>query len=1793
MVQPLSMLAKGIPSGFGVRNRMAWLVLSAWLGGAAWAGNSFLSFPQEVSLKERAWIDAEIPRPQRVSLSFQSSEPISVEVFDPLRGPVAQLGPGRKLRWDRSQPQGRLRARIQSPRPTSVQVDLKGFQELQIAERLLLRAGVWHRGELSDHQSRTYWMPLEAPQFVSLEAVGTELGALEVFLEGVGKIDLPHKEISVESRPGEPWQVHQVFGELPEGLYRVVISGAKGQDWVRPRPKDFGLRWGYESLGRDMSKTLTQNPWGFERWHLPVLSEVFEARFEKATKAESELGPYSKSSPYPSGRKGAQLTPASLDPVLTLQGSQGQDGTVWTLFSPPGSKAHVRALPKGHFDFRPSQGGDFYVALARTRDPSNELDPGIEIYQKRRDPKGWVWVRKGRTVPYLGVQENLARTLDFEGSAELFFDLVLPQEVSVFTEGLGVEHRISPRFLFPPNGFSPPRAKGSGETWSLDKGSYRLEIFGKDRGRLEVSVRAKKAGDYRWREVPARTQVETLELELARETTILFELERAGRFQFAIEGLEVAYSLDPEDQRSPDRTGASVLDLGAGTHRLRLRPARPGFAKLRLEEEGGGRRFLAEGFHSTSLDRVTDPRADVALVKLEKRDSVKVLAPNSQGNPQGIVWRRLPLDIQEPFLARLGAGEILEVPVQIPSRGDLLARLPDGSPASVEIGSRTALVHALKPGVHRVRIRAHLARAEDIELSFSPEGSREVFLDAKRLAASAYPSSTALAPNQKEWVQARKGDVLVRRFEVKKPGVVRFRSHGLSQLQGRIRTDAVPRLAEKDQNSDGGNFDLPTFLSPGNYQLAVRVHRPDSSRIALEWSQAPLKPGADLVPGATSSLRLDPFQGAEFSVAIAEAGRYRLGLWGPGGDRPYLLLDPEGTPRVSPGETQAQELYLEPGSYRLLALPTETGGRRRAWIEATPSDAQISGQGPHPLSLGETQATTYRTDPSAPKPDVWTFELGASAEVQVELSEGAEAQLQDSSGAKFLVVGGRTFSAKLSRGAVRVEVSPRIPTRELPYTLGISTQVLTPGQSRQVDLPGSLRLQVDSPQTVEISTHGIAPIRAKLWDRSGSLLQELHPTRTDWNLAHLVDLPAGESRLELLPSSASRTVLRLRDRPRKEAKPWDLGNQKVRTHELSRARLAIPLKLSKPRLVHLESVSGEPVRLRLIWLGEGSVLRSRSLDPRGETLVLDPQSRPVLEAFRTREGPGEIRLKAQLPRVKKQSAKALARGLSPGWYRVPRAEGAHRLVSGRIRSALAPFLPLATARSPETLVVSSPEFFFEVLEGPARLEALALEDSLSLSIPPEGLRLELGAAKAPIQIFTAEATRGRLGLWLEAEGLSGQTFNRGSTSSLVSLAPKGPLRIRDLEREGRFLPAKISRRGLSPQPLSEFDQLRSRAELPPQTARSLKLPSGKKELRLTLAEGTLAFTSQGDQVERVVAAFEGPQRHSFPSQAETLTFVSSAEVAPVRWQIRPQESGFEPLDSVGFRTLKLESRANVHLPFDCPEEVVLRVLAAKGEDIPLTVFQGSMSAQRDHEASLVGKGWVSFEAPRGLTGLFLSAPGQTLKRIAPGFERFDLNRPEVGKLSRAKPSLLGSDKGVSLLRVRARGPYWFFGGLPQGRLGHRLFESNLDWVFPTQKEQGPLYLRSLDESLEADLRLESVPVARLREGVGPPSILGPEEADFYRVRLESPGRVGLSLRSSQPGLELEAFDTRGLPLGKGRVLTLDGVRECFVRIENPSDLEVATYQPVLVGSKAPASTPPVEEIDRLQREHQAWKGGRQ
>lgn len=1335
---------------------------------------------------------------------------------------------------------------------------------------------------------------------------------------------------------------------------------------------------------------------------------------------------------------------------------------------------------------------------------------------------------------------------------------------------------------------------------------------------------------------------------LLDETTLLLEVTQPGKYRAEVTGVQADVSLNPfiisflsDVKFTPPKLNGGVWNLDAGFYRLTLAPRPEGRGIVGLSLHGDGAPEATEDSHPL-------PAAAI-FVPVTGRPKNHYVLTSSQ--PSGFVVKRLPAEMTEdlPLMLPSGAPKALTLPVTLIKDGSLQALAEDGHAVPLSLdGAPAETKPAAKAGSHKVQIAAPDAAPLFVTLHFSPDTKAAAAPTLPALSdvdARKIPDLPVLAASQPRFLDLDQRQSQTFLVKVDRPALYRVETTGLLETSGTLRTQVLPRLNSATANGVGRNMLLQQYLRQGIYLLTVSAEEQTRGHLGLTLTTAPLRQGGTLSPDIPAHVFLGSGEGVAYDFDIAEAGPYHLRVVTPDiaaapvaqrrysedeeGDEdengrravqavvhtvstamPLIRLEDEGGwPLTAPDQTGNMEKDLLPGHYRLIVQPPAMPSRMLTLVEAVKKPAEVSGHGPHPLSLGTTVANRWEepVEGEPRTPDTWDFTLPAEADLTIALSEGMQAEIKGGDKPAIPLSFREPWHSRLAAGHYSLQATTIRPNNRFDYSVTTSVEQLVAGMSRKVTAPALVPLALGGGHRVELTSFGSGQVKASLLDKDGRIVARSEVHADDWNIDLAARLPAGQYQLKLDPvgQSQATTELNLRELAEIQEAPM-AGNGDRQWADGALHSQPLTFAANDGALIVAAAHSRDAAGLALERHEADGSWATVASAAGPDAVLAFPRDAAAATEYRLQVWPlagsrASISLALRCPVLSPSSESALASGIGlkplPG-IEPPLGVAAVKLDDPGLIHLTSPAASLiwgdggerrALVHGAEVTALGAGPLW---LVGPTGGKAVhgqrvtsSTEATLALSLSErQTVTLPLSNDGRGPRLWLAESRVGQPGLSIAPAKDSGDLLkagvDAGSTAALLPDGNDGSGRVLRLWRSDNAdeMPVTL-RRVAFPRPArDDLDWGEADRSLGAGTALDLSLPEGTKQLRLALPPRMAAALLDKDgAVHRLLWPALHPESIVLESDAGHLLLLNAAaQPGQLSLSMMPASGGLSLSPGVMLRqTRSAAGLLAVQIP--APTKPMTLVFSGPVKDAWLLRRDGT--------------------AQHGVSGLTISSEATLLLRHQPGLVAAwmtDGGAPgwleAAAKASPQKiaPANLPLSGAETVWRFVPEQPVLLHLRTPQPVLAASLDDQPSVWpqgadlqrFLPAGKET-LLGLRPLQEAaLSGSASFSFSPPQTLGEGLGPKLRLAPGDARLFAFTLAEAGSVGVGIKGEADSARLRLFDEAGVLQAEGTVAMSDlKAGRYFLLVENRADTTAAEIQPALVGVVKPGKAPP-EDVKR-------------
>ncbi|MFH1177877.1 MAG: hypothetical protein V1750_10765, partial [Acidobacteriota bacterium] len=670
---------------------------------------------------------------------------------------------------------------------------------------------------------------------------------------------------------------------------------------------------------------------------------------------------------------------------------------------------------------------------------------------------------------------------------------------------------------------------------------------------------------------------------LLDEATVFLRVGAAGKYEVAAKGVTARFRIEPffsspTTHQSPQaRPSGETWELDPGYFVLTVLPETKGVAEVTVRPYG----LLDLALDLLGKGGAVEPaplQAAVTFprVTLDPEHSYVLHLNQQPGVSAGVVLRSLPLDLTQALPIALQPGAEITVPAAVREPGTLRAEAEDGTllPVAVD-GGEWQTSAQVEPGSHIVALRNSGAETAICSLAVEPlrlQATSPLPPIPEPMLAE-LPRLLELVPGAPHFLDLERSASATFLVRAAAPALYTLQSTGLLATAGALRTRTVVALDRQAANGAGRNFLVQQYLREGDYGLTVTAQGASAGHLGVALEQAPIADGGQLDEGVPARATLAAGAGIAYRFTVAERGEYRVRAIGLRRGFRCRLEDGDGWPILAPNIGADIRRSLEPGAYRFVLLPEGVSTRRVTLIERTLEPVRLAGHGPHLLPLGcnvDHLWTETAAEGADRPPDEWDLVLPATAYVSIAIEGEMEGELErrgveQAAGKVAALGGGRRWSGPLAAGAYRLALRCMRRNNLAPYRVGVQTNELLDGQSRDLRAPAELGVSVGKAGLVELSSFGGADVRASLRDEGGKLVAASDDRPDDWSFLIATQLRPGRYRLRVDPVGAAEAACTVSMRMPAEVVEAPLTPPAAREVPTGRVTHLLPLELgSRP-----------------------------------------------------------------------------------------------------------------------------------------------------------------------------------------------------------------------------------------------------------------------------------------------------------------------------------------------------------------------------------------------------------------------------------------------------------------------------------------------------------------------------------------------------------------------------------------------------------------------------------------------------
>ncbi|MBD3315354.1 MAG: hypothetical protein GF344_06175, partial [Chitinivibrionales bacterium] len=124
---------------------------------------------------------------------------------------------------------------------------------------------------LKDLEQRSYWIHIPRDTVVFIEALGRNVGDIQLWRNGRWRVNISRLSIKSLERTDTPLKGYRVVQPLQSGYYLLTVYGGPPLDWTRTSDKHPAyISWGLEQLGSNGKRTEAISKRGYNHYIVPA-----------------------------------------------------------------------------------------------------------------------------------------------------------------------------------------------------------------------------------------------------------------------------------------------------------------------------------------------------------------------------------------------------------------------------------------------------------------------------------------------------------------------------------------------------------------------------------------------------------------------------------------------------------------------------------------------------------------------------------------------------------------------------------------------------------------------------------------------------------------------------------------------------------------------------------------------------------------------------------------------------------------------------------------------------------------------------------------------------------------------------------------------------------------------------------------------------------------------------------------------------------------------------------------------------------------------------------------------------------------------------------------------------------------------------------------------------------------------------------------------------------------------------------------------------------------------------------
>ncbi len=407
-------------------------------------------------------------QPGRFSIRVRSRSGVAIQLVDMLTGPSDLSGEAGATdgRLDALLDVGTYKLRLFGAKGAEGEAALTvaPFAEAA-APALRPRDGVVWSTALADLQQRSFWVAVEAPGFLRIEAAGRSLADLRFWRNGTDLVPQTGRMRTIEPVAGHPMTDIVFEDTLEPGTYLVTVYGGPAASWADgDTGQPFHIRFGASDALLAGWVGGAIGPFGRDLYRIDGSARRFRLALPAPAPAGLRVldgadalsgGTIDRKSREPTASAASAASQAPGDRVVELTGAAGQAFQLRAIEAPGGMSV--------------SQAGSWWLSAPTAGFGGDELPATLALVRTEKDKPA---VTVASNAPEIGPGTAWRQRFNLRGPSTLLLRVTAPGPITV----RGAGPAIKPSITAPSGDMLAARTDGAAPSWDLAAGWYMLKL---------------------------------------------------------------------------------------------------------------------------------------------------------------------------------------------------------------------------------------------------------------------------------------------------------------------------------------------------------------------------------------------------------------------------------------------------------------------------------------------------------------------------------------------------------------------------------------------------------------------------------------------------------------------------------------------------------------------------------------------------------------------------------------------------------------------------------------------------------------------------------------------------------------------------------------------------------------------------------------------------------------------------------------------------------------------------------------------------------------------------------------------------------------------------------------------------------------------------------------------------------------------------------------------------------------------------------------------------------------------